>query len=57
MVVIGAQGTIIQKTGKYSDINGFSYDVGKMSRVPIIDAMLAYDLPISVKTTLLVASN
>ena len=41
MVVIGAEGTIVQKMGKYSDINGFSSDVGKVSRVPIVDAVLA----------------
>ena len=35
------QGTIIQKTGKYADVNGFSSDVGKMSWVPIVDAVLA----------------
>ena len=57
MVVIGAKGTIIQKTGKYADVNGFSSDVGTMSRVPIVDAVLAYDCPISGKTTLLVARN
>ena len=30
MVVIGAQGATIQKTGKYADVNGFSSDIGKM---------------------------
>ena len=55
MVVIGAQGTIIQNTGKYADVNGFSPDVGTMSRVPIVNAVLGYDCPISGKTTLLVA--
>ena len=57
MVVIGAQGTIIQNTGKYADVNGFSPDVGTMSRVPIFDAVLGYDRPISGKTTLPVARN
>ena len=28
MVVIGAQGTIIQKTRRYADVNAFSSDVG-----------------------------
>ena len=37
MVVIGAQWTIIQKTGRYADVNAFSSDVGTMSRVPIIE--------------------
>ena len=53
MVVIGAQGTIIQKKGKYADINWFSSDVGIMSRVPIVDAVLAYDCPISGKMIVL----
>ena len=57
MIVIGAQGTTIQKTGKYADVNGFSSDVGKMSRVPNVNAVLAYDCPISGKTSLLVARN
>ena len=57
MVVIVAQVTIIQKTDKYTEVNGFSSDVGTMSRVPIVDALLAYDCPISGKTTLLVARN
>ena len=52
MVVIGAQGTIIHKTGKYADVNGFSSDVGTMSRVPIVDAVLAYNCPISGKNDL-----
>ena len=57
MVVIGAQGTIIQMTSKYTDVNGVSSDVGKISRDPIVDAVLAYDCPISGKMTLLVAKN
>ena len=57
MVVIGAQGTIIKNMGKYADVNVFSPDVGTMSRVPIVDAVLGYDCPISGKTTLLVARN
>ena len=35
----------------------FSPDVGTMSRVPIVNAVLGYDCPISGKTTLLVARN
>ena len=57
MVVIGAQGTIIQNTGKYADVNGFSPDVGTMLRVPIVDTVLGYDCPIYGKTTLLVSRN
>ena len=57
MVVIGAQGPIIQNTGKYDDVNSFSPDVGTISRVPIVDAVLGYDCPIYGKTALLVARN
>ena len=35
----------------------FSPDVGTISRVPIVDAVLGYDCPISGKMTLLVAKN
>ena len=47
MVVIGAQGTIIQKTGRYADVNEFSSDVCTLSQVPIVDAPVAYDSPFS----------
>ena len=47
MVVIDAQGTIIQKTGRYADVNAFSSDVGALSRVTIVDAAVAYDCPFS----------
>ena len=57
MVVIGAQGTIIQKTGRYADVNAFSSDVGTLSRVPIVDAGVAYDCPFSGQTILMVARN
>ena len=57
MVVIGSQGTIIQKTERYADLNAFSSDVGTMSRVPIVDAAFAYDCPFSGRTILMVAKN
>ena len=57
MFVIGAQGTIIQNTGRYVDVNAFSLDVGTMSRVPIVDAAVAYDCPFSGRTILMVERN
>ena len=57
MVVIGAQGTIIQKTGRYADVNEFSSDIGTLSRVPIVDAAVAYDCPFSGRIILMVARN
>ena len=35
MVVIGAQGKIIQQTGRFADVNALSSDVGTMSRNPL----------------------
>ena len=57
MVVIGSQGTIIQKTGRYVDVNALSSDVGTLSQVPIVDAAVAYDCPFSGRTILMVARN
>ena len=57
MFVIGAQGKIIQRTGRYADVNAFPSDVGTMSRVPIADAEISYDCPFSGRTILMVARN
>ena len=45
MVVFGNQGTTIQNTGKFSDVNAFAEDVGMMTRVLIVDSVVAYDCP------------
>ena len=55
MVVFGNQGMTIQNTGKFSDVNAFAEDVGMMSRVPIVDSVVAYDFPYSGEVILLVA--
>ena len=57
MVVFGNQGTIIQNTGKFSDVNAFAEDVGMISRVPIVDSVIDYDCPYSGEVLLLVARN
>ena len=57
MVVIGGQGTTIQHTGKFSDVKAFAADVGMMTRVPIVDAVIAYDFPHSGEVFLLVTRN
>ena len=57
MVLIGTQGTIIQKTGRYVYVNAFSSDVGTLSRVPIVDAAVSYDCPFSGRTILMFARN
>ena len=57
MVVIGVQGTTIQHTGKCSDVNEFAAHFGMMTRVPIVDAIIAYNCPHSGEIFLLVARN
>ena len=57
MVVVGAQGTIIQDTGLYADVSAFVDEVNKLNRVPIRDMALAYDCPYKRKTFLLIAKN
>ena len=57
MVVFGNQGTTIQGTGKFSDVNVFAEDVGMMPRVPILDSVVAYDCLYSGEVILIVARN
>ena len=57
MAVFGNQGTIIQDTGKFSDVNAFAEDVGMMPRVPIVYSVIACDCPYSGEVNLLVARN
>ena len=57
MVVFGNQGTTIQNTGKFADVNAFAEDVGMMPRVPIVDLVLSYDCQYSGEVILLVARN
>ena len=57
MVVFGNQGTTIQDTGKFSDVNVFAEDVGMMPRVPIVDSVIAYDCSYSGEVIFLVARN
>ena len=57
MLVIGQQAMIINHTGQSAKVNAFSSDVKSMSKVPIVDAAVAYDCPYSGKTYLLVVRN
>ena len=43
MIVLGNQALVIQNTGQYAEVNSFSSDGQGMSKVPAIDAVLAYD--------------
>ena len=57
MVVFGNQGTTIQNTGKFADVNVFAKDFGMMPRVLIVDSVVDYDCPYSGEVIFLVARN
>ncbi len=57
MAVAGADCTIIVKSGNYADVTPFLEDLLVMKLVEMVDAMMAYDDPISHTTYLLVMRN
>ena len=57
MICVGKQATIVQHTGKFTDVNAFAEDVGKLQQVPIVDAAIAYDCPYDDRAYILVMSN
>ena len=57
MFVFGNQGTTIQDTGKFDDVNEFAEDVGMMPRFPIVYSVVAYDCPYSGEVIFFVARN
>ena len=48
---------VISKSGKYADVDAFSPDVGSLSKVPIVDAAIAYDCPFTLQTFIMVVRN
>ena len=57
MIVLGRQALIINHTGQSEEINSFSSDVEGMSKVPIVDAMVAYNCPYTGNTYILLMQN
>ena len=57
MIVIGKQCLEVNNTGKTAHVDSFSKDVGSISSVRIVDAICAYDDPLSGNTYLLVMRN
>ena len=59
MIVVGAQATIISRSGKYCQVQAFSKECAVLEKVPIVDAIIAYDCPSTDKKVyhLLVARN
>ena len=56
MDVVGLQATVFH-TGRIDDVRDLSDEVDKLESVPIVDAALAYDLPKTLNTYLLIVKN
>ena len=50
MIVVGKHSFIISYSGKYLDVNAFTEAVGGLTQVPIVDAAISYDCPITHKS-------
>ena len=57
MVVLGKDCMIFDDTGLTCTVNAFTKSAGKIERVPIVDAALAYDCPHLAKTFVLLFWN
>ena len=57
MVVVGKHAFILQTSTRMAEVNPFSTECGTLEKVPIVDAIVAYDCPYSMKTYLLVVLN
>ena len=57
MIVIGKHSLVIARSGKTIDVGAFADEVGGLSSVPIVDAMVAYDCPRTNQVYLLIARN
>ena len=57
MIVVGAQATIIQRSGHSAEGRAFSKECTKLKKIPIVDAVIHYDCPYGMKTCLLIVRN
>ena len=57
MIVFGKECYIISRAGRFAEVNAFSQEVGRMENVPITDAAVAYECPITNVTYILIARN
>jgi hypothetical protein len=57
MTVVGAQATIIRRSGWSAEVRAFSDDCKRLDSVPIVDAAIAYDCPYTMKTFLIIVRN
>ena len=57
MVVVGQHAFIINNTGKTAEVSPFTSSYDALKNVPIVDAIIAFDCPITDKAYLLVCHN
>ena len=57
MVVVGIHAYIIYYTGRTAEVSPFTSSYYALKNVPILDAIIVYKFPLSVKTHLLVYHN
>ena len=57
MVVIGKQAFIFSHSGQYANVRAFTDEVKVIPKVPIVDAVIAYDCPQSGQTYIIVVRN
>ena len=57
MTVVGRHCHVLAQTGRIADVSPFSPDYDALSKVPIVDAVLAYDCPYTGVTCLLLLRN
>ena len=57
MVVVGQNAFIINNTGKTAEVSPFTSSYDALKNVPIVDAIIAFDCPITNKAYLLVCHN
>ena len=57
MVVVGRECVVFDTTGKTCTVNSFAKSAGKLEKVPVVDACVAYDCPYTAKVYLLLMRN
>ena len=57
MCVFGKHSTVISKSMRTVDVSTFAAEAGQLNKVPIVDAMVAYDCKRTNRVYLLVARN
>ena len=55
--VVGYNAYVWRLTGRHVDVSPFTSTLGKLQRVPVVDAMVHYECPVSLKEYILIIFN